>query len=98
MKYPFFAMAIILFSCSSRNDLTARLLNDKKVTEDSIDLAHNYESYYKQEAKKAMTDPGDSLRWKPLADSSSYFYMKGFTLKARLKAIESSLDSLSKMK
>lgn len=98
MKRLLFLLIIISIGCSSRNDLTTQLLNDKKATEDSINLSHNYESYYMQLAKEQMQLSNDSLKWKPLIDSSTYFYARGFELKKKLTAIDFSLDSLSRMK
>lgn len=85
---------LFLFGCTSRNDITTQLLNDKKSIEDSIKDATNKESYYMRRAKEER----DSLIWKPLIDSSTYFYGKGYALKKKLKAIEFSLDSISRMK
>jgi hypothetical protein len=87
-----------LYSCSNRNNLTTQLLNDKKATEDSIKDATNYEAYYKEKATEEMHASHDSLKWMPLSDSSTYFFARGHALKKRLKDIEFSLDSLSKMK
>lgn len=89
---------VVLFACSNNNNLTSRLLNDKKATEDSIKEAANYESYYMQKAKEEMRATHDSLKWQPLADSSTYYFEKGHAFKEKLKAIEFSMDSLSKMK
>lgn len=98
MKYPFFIIAIILFGCSTRNDLTTRLLNEKKSTEDSLKDASNYELYYMQKAKEEMRTSHDSLKWQPLLDSSTYFFSKGRVYKETLKSLQFSLDSLSQMK
>lgn len=85
---------LFLFGCTNRNDIATQLLNDKKATEDSIKDATNNESYYMRRAKEER----DSLIWKPLIDSSTYFYDKNYALKKKLKAIEFSLDSISRMK
>lgn len=98
MKYLLTILIFSALSCTNRNNITTELLNQKKVTEDSINLAHNFESYYMQQAKESMRASNDSLKWKPLIDSSTYFYMRSFELKKKLKAIEFSLDSLSRMK
>ena len=99
MKYFLIYMVVaLLFSCSNNNNFTTQLLNEKKATEDSIKDASNYESYYLQKGKDEMHASHDSLKWQPLIDSSSYFFGKGHEYKERLKAIEFSLDSLSKMK
>jgi hypothetical protein len=96
MKY--LLISLLLFGCSNRNDLTTQLLNDKKATEDSIKDASNYNSYYLQKAKEEIHGSNDTLKWKPLIDSSTFYFFKGHTLKEKLKTIEFSLDSLSKMK
>lgn len=98
MKYISFTLTIFLFACSNNNNLTTQLLNEKKTIEDSIKDAGNYESYYTQKAKEEMHASHDSLKWQPLADSSTYYFGKGRALKEKLKSIEYSLDSLSKMK
>jgi hypothetical protein len=88
----------VLYSCSNNNNLTTQLLNEKKVVEDSIKDFSNYESYYTQKAKEEMHTSHDSLKWKPILDSSTYYFSQGHALKEKLKTIEFSLDSLSKMK
>ena len=100
MKKILFAglFVIELSACSNKNNLAAQLLNEKRVVEDSIDLAHNYESYYKEQAKNYMHGGNDSAKWKDFADSSSFFYVKGRSLSERLRAINFSIDSLSRMK
>lgn len=98
MKYLSIAVIIILFGCSNNNNLTTQLLNEKKATEDSVKDAHNYESYYMQKAKEEMHASNDSLKWQPLVDSSTYYFGKGRAFKEKLKALDFSLDSLSKMK
>jgi hypothetical protein len=94
MKKIHFLLMIILVGCANRNDITTQLLNDKKVVEDSITLAHNFEKYYMQQSKQEH----DSLKRNLLIDSSTYFFGRGRALKNKLKAIEFSLDSLSKTK
>jgi hypothetical protein len=91
-------ISFILIGCSNRNIFTTQLLNDKKIIEDSIKEVGNYESYYIQQAKEARRTSPDSLKWQSLTDSSTYFFTKGRALKERLKAIDFSLDSLSRMK
>lgn len=80
-------LATSIVACSNKNELATQLLNDKKTTEDSINLAHNYESYYMQQAKQSMHGSGDSIKWKTLADSSTFFYLRGRSLGERLKGI-----------
>lgn len=96
MKY--LIIFLLLFGCTNRNDIATQLLNEKKATEDSIKESANYESYYMQLAKDEMRASHDSLKWQPLIDSSTYFFGRSHTLKERLKAIDFSLDSLSRMK
>lgn len=99
MKYLSIFIVVIVTACSSNNNnITTQLLNEKKAMEDSIKGASNYESYYLQKAKEEMHASHDSLKWQPLSDSSTYYYGKGRTFKERLKALDYSLDSLSKMK
>lgn len=98
MKYLPLAIIIILSACTDRNDLTTQLLNEKKAIQDSIKDASNYESYYLQKGKDEMHASHDSLKWQPLIDSSTYYFSKGRAYKEKLKGLEFSLDSLSKMK
>lgn len=72
-------------------------MNSKKVAEDSIKLAHNYEGYYTDRAKEQIHAGADSLVWHQSVDSSTTFYIQQRNLKERIKAIEFSIDSLSKM-
>lgn len=98
MKYLLIGLSTVLFACSNNNNLTAQLLNEKKATEDSVKEAANYESYYMQKAKEEMRASHDSLKWQPLADSSTYYFGKARAFKEKLKGLDFSLDSLSKMK
>lgn len=98
MKYLIVIFSVTLFACSNNNNITTQLLNDKKSFEDSIKDAANYELYYIQKAKEEMHASHDSLKWQPLVDSSTYYFGKGRSYKEKLKALEFSLDSLSKMK
>jgi hypothetical protein len=70
------------------------LMNEKKVVEDSILIAHGYESDFEQKAKGSH----DSLIWKPMLDSQMKYYGAGTRLKSRLEELNFSIDSLSKMK
>lgn len=71
------------------------LVNEKKVAEDSIDLARNFEHYYYAQAEKTIND---TLKRNLFVDSSGYFFGRGLALKEKLKAAEFSIDSLSRMK
>lgn len=96
MKY--LLLILIFASCSNRNDINTKLVNEKKATEDSIKEASNIESYYMQRAKEEIRSSHDSLKYLPLVDSSTYYFGRGHALKEKLKAIEFSIDSISKMK
>lgn len=98
MKYLPILLAALLFGCSNRNNLTTQLLNEKKAIEDSVKDAGNYELYFMQKAKEEMHASNDSLKWQHLVDSSTFYFGKGRAYKEKLKAIEFSLDSLSRMK
>lgn len=84
----------LFYSCSDRNAITTGLLNEKKVAEDSIEIAKNLEGLYMRKAKSTR----DSLVWKPLIDSSVHFFKVGQELNKRLTQINFSLDSISRMK
>jgi len=85
-------------SAPDRNQIMTDFLNQKKITEDSISLASNYEHYYYQKAKESIHAGEDSVKWKLLIDSSSFYSYRGSILKRRLTALDFSVDSLSKMK
>lgn len=89
---------VLLLSCSNSNDFTTQLLNEKKQTEDSIKLSADLERQYMARSKQEIQNGSDSTVWLSLADSSGYYYRKGLGLKEKLKSIEFSLDSLSRMK
>lgn len=73
------------------------LVNQEKTLKDSIHYYHNSESYFYGKARNAMRDP-DSTKWKALADSSSSSGILASLKENDLKAVEFSIDSLSKMK
>lgn len=99
MKYLLsMGLFVFLFACSNKNDITTQLLNEKKATEDSAKDAASYESFYLQKAKEEMRSSGDSLKYKPLIDSSTYYFGRSHALKEKLKALEFSIDSIAKMK
>jgi hypothetical protein len=96
MKVLSISLACILFfGCSdNRNNLMTSLVNQKKVVEDSIQIAHGYEMTYEEKAKESH----DSTIWKPMVDTQMIYFAAGIRLKKRLEEIEFSVDSLSKMK
>lgn len=98
MKYSPLLLAALLFGGSNRNDVTTRLLNSKKAIEDSIQETKRLENYYITRAKEEIHSGEDSLKWSASADSSGIYFRKGMDLKQRLKAIEFSIDSISRMK
>ena len=100
MKKPLTIIAIALVcSCShSRNELMTDLINKKKALEDSIKDVGNYELYYMNRSKEAVHADKDSTVWGALADTSGIYWRKGRDYQDQLKAIEFSIDSLSKMK
>lgn len=88
--------ALLMSACSNgRNELMTGLVNEKKVLEDSIAIAHGYEVDFNTRAYQAKEDTVKSFA---LADSSGKMFGVGLRLKERLKAVEFSIDSLSKMK
>lgn len=74
------------------------LLVSKKTMEDSVSLAHNYEGYYQDKAKKQMNEGADTVTWHKSVDSSTFYWAEQQSLKEQLKAVNFSIDSLSKMK
>jgi hypothetical protein len=73
------------------------LLNMKKTAQDSISLAHNYESYYRDKASELAKAGRDSTVWYKMVDSSTYFWAAQQRLQEQIKAADFSIDSLSKM-
>lgn len=88
-------LALLTIACGrSKNNVMTKLLNDKKIDEDSASLVINYEHYYEDKSRDSMSD---SLRYRAMLDSSAYFFGRGLAIKERLKSNEFSIDSLSKM-
>lgn len=87
----------MVIGCNSgpdRNEIMTRLINEKKVTEDSI----NSSAYYEDDFMKKARAEHDSVKYKPFIDSSTKYYMIAHVLKSQLVKINFSIDSLSKMK
>jgi hypothetical protein len=93
-----FSVSFLLGCQNSQNELTTKLLNEKKMLEDSLSICKGGEQIYLSKAKEVMHATHDTLLYNPLVDSSTYFFGKGLAVKQRLKDIDFSLDSLSKMK
>lgn len=98
MKYLYIYSILLIVGCSNRNDITTQLLNDKKAINDSILEANRLEKFYMSRSKSEIHSGEDSLKWSASADSAGYFFRKGMDLKQRLKALEFSIDSISRMK
>lgn len=95
----FLLVALVFTSCGdNRNDQMTKLINQKKVIEDSVKTCQYLESSFLSKAKAEMNASRDSLKWHPLVDSSTTYYMSGHRLKNKLKEVDFSIDSLSKMK
>ena len=75
-----------------------KLVNEKKIAEDSITYYSNCESFYHDRVKEMMHAGADSVIIKKTLDSSLQCYGNRYILSARLKEIDFSIDSLSKMK
>jgi len=92
-------VVVMFIGCSeNRNDMMTKLVNEKKITEDSINTYENYEAYYMQQAKDSRMNNSDTTKWKIYVDSSTFFYGRGHALKEKLKEVDFSIDSLSKRK
>lgn len=92
-------LLVTLFSCGeSKNQLMTKLINDKKMLEDSANACRYYESEFTKKAKAAMRNNPDTNQWKRLADSSSKYFGLGHSAREQIAAIDFSIDSLSKMK
>lgn len=99
MKYLLTTLAITgLLSCSNRNEITTRLLNEKKALEDSVGRAELLEDIYKRRSMEEISAHTDTIKMYALQDTSIMYLNQRLDLTVRLKAINFSLDSLSKMK
>lgn len=102
MKRLIVILSVIFVGCSGgkkdKNEIMTDFLNERKATEEGIKSAKYHEDDFQQKAKTEIRASHDTLKWHPLIDSSTVYYMKGDSLKKRLKDIEFSIDSLSKMK
>lgn len=90
------ACAIICSCGITRNDLMSSLLNQQKSLKDSIDYYRNTESFFKGKARDIIGS--DSLKANALIDSSTAAWSLGRDASEKLKAVDFSIDSLSKMK
>jgi len=94
-----FLVVLTLAACSSsRNEVMTGLINQKKSLEDSINTAGQNEQAYMAKSKQAISAGKDSTVWGALADTSGIYWRQGRELEKRLKNVEFSIDSLSKMK
>jgi len=97
MKY-IFPLCILAFACGqSKNDLMTKFLNEKKIMTDSISYYQNAQSYYKDQAKRVYDENnfGPSTLY---IDSGTKAFMNEHNATARIKELDFSIDSLSKMK
>ena len=90
---------MIIVSCSdNRNQLMTKFINEKKIIEDSIKFYHGSELMFEDSSKAVAHTTHDSMKYLPLADSQSKYWGLAFTAKEKLKDLDFSIDSLSKMK
>ncbi len=89
--------ALLICCTDNKNKLMTKLINDKKVMQDSL-LNYQYmENDFSAKAKNSMRDP-DTTLWHSYVDSSTAYFMAGHKAKGRIAEIDFSIDSLSKMK
>lgn len=99
MKYlKVIAIISFQFACSNRNDLTTHLLNEKKILNDSIAHAKIKQENYFVKAFTEKRNGSDSLTWSALEDTSFIYDRQVIQMQQRIKAINFSIDSLSRMK
>lgn len=88
-------LSLIIAGCSaSHNDKMNTMLSDKKMYEDSLNIytgrSMHFESLYKNE--------NDTTKKKLYLDTTIVFDLNKFITEKRLKTINYSIDSLSKLK
>jgi len=96
MKYCL--IVLLAFLCSCENNVPGvpgRLLSQQKIIEDSISLTDAYETYYMQ---RALDHGHDSLAVKKYVDSSLFYLGQSQALKQKLRPLQYSIDSLTKLK
>ena len=100
MKRFILSVAVtFLISCSEgRNELMTKFINEKKVIADSINFYHGSELMFEDSSKRIAHSTNDRAKYLPLADSQSKYWGLGYHANEKLKAIDFSIDSLSKMK
>jgi len=97
MKYLSIPLIMVLFACNN-NKRTNQLLNEKKALTDSVTLAKIKQENYFEKALTEKSEGVDSMVWSALVDTSFGYDRQVAIMQQRLKAIDFSLDSLSRMK
>ena len=91
--------SLILAACGNNsNAYMAKLLNEKKVLEDSLPIVHGLEAIYMDSAKILLHAEKDSTVWAPYVKKSTQCLFDGKHIEERIKQLSFSIDSLSKMK
>ena len=88
----------LVIGCTGHNELRTRLLNKSKQLQDSVGYYSINEKDYAQKSKTSATNLKDTITWKVMVDSSAHFFHLKEHAQEKLKAINFSLDSLSRMK
>ena len=88
-----FIVAFLLTACSNnRNELMTKLINEKKIADDSFQLAKKRFKYFSDE----YINSKDSNNH--LIDSFVFWATKDSILNRKVKSLAFSIDSLQKMK
>lgn len=101
MKRILIIAIIMIAGCNSapdRNEVMTKLINEKKVIEDSIEITEGGTAMYEAKAKESLHATHDTAIAYPFSDTSALYFGLGIKLKERLKAVNFSIDSISKMK
>jgi len=75
-----------------------KLINEKKTMGDSIKYYHGSELMFEDSARQIAHATHNSAKYLPLADSQSKYRGLAYNATKKIKAIDFSIDSLSKMK
>lgn len=92
-------VASLLFGCGqSKTQLIDNLNSEKKLLKDSLTYAGGMEAYFTGKAKASLNNKGDSLQYNPFSDSAVVYKIKASRLEEKVAGINSSIDSLTKIK
>lgn len=100
MKKIIISLTVVTFiGCGeNRNQLMTTLINERKVFKDSMNVSNNKMKNFTDSAIAISKKTHDTSLFNPLFDSASLYLDNMIPIESRLKALDFSIDSLSKMK